>query len=304
MPQSVTLHLEPDPEQAAKLHGKDYGLYAAKAPGGSTIDYEITSYIVVHGHIMANDKKERASLLVFKVKATSPRRRPIKEMKVELTFKMGGNTAKANPTPVPRLLRILPSEQGYKLQCKQGTAKYNSRHGGSVAANAGTDFAGVNAEGHKETSEELEQPVEFYAFVQGKARASKRGGQIPNLGLWTFEGSTPNKGSMPKGAVPPVSHIAMILLRPTDGLFTCEARVHIEVDFRWSVENKTAQLYNSLPGPLTFDPEVQEQSEYPIDMEKLNDYKEEAKLKELVEILLPVEYDEWKYGKAPVEEDE
>ncbi|OCK77507.1 hypothetical protein K432DRAFT_384642 [Lepidopterella palustris CBS 459.81] len=305
MPQSVTLNLTPDPKQAAILHGKDYGEYLAKAPGGGSIDYEVTSSIAVHGHAIVNGKKELASLLVFKVKATAPRRRPIKELEVELVFKK--TTAKTDLPFAPRILQILPGSQGYKVECKQGAAKWNRMRGGAVGISGGPDVAQVNADLHQDTEEELEQPVEFYTFARGWTRQSDIHVKNcpPNVGLLSCEGASPTKGSVPKGGVAPVIHLAVVLLRKDDGPFTCKVKVpRVEVDPAWAVKHAFASLWNSGYGPLTYDPAVNEQPDDPIDPEKLEEYLKEAKLKELVEIMMPADYDEWKYGKAPVEEDD
>jgi len=306
MPQSVTLHLVPDPKEDGVLHGRDDGTIVAKAIKPNEVklgevDYEVSSHVAVHGKAKVNGKQELASLLVFKVQATSPRRRPIEEMVVTLSFK--------NPDPTkalssaPKLFQISPDQRGYKVECSQGTLSYNKTQGGSLGLGAGADMAKAEGELHKDTEEGMDQPIEFYTNVYGSWRGSdRRVKDLRNLAYWSFEGRTPSKGSAPKGAVPPVTWIAILLTRPEEGAFTCEAKVHIKVDFAWTVENKKNNLlYDSPYGQITYDTSVSEHPDpdHPIPSDSLEEYLKQEKMKELVDIMMPIDYAKWKYDALP-----
>lgn len=312
MPQAVTLHLVPDPESYAVLHGKDVGTTVAKAikpheikPGD--VDYEVSSHIAVHGTAKVNGKTELASLLVFQIQATSPRRRPIEEMMVRLVFKCAKPQAAASSAP--RLLQIIPDQRGYKVECTQGSLKYNKEKGVGGGLAGGADVAKVNMDAHRNTGEELEQSVEFYTHVYGNWSATEYNiRDMRNLAYWSFEGRTPNPASsVPNGAVPPVTWIAMLLSRREEGVFTVEAQVHLKVDWKWALENKWNNLrYTSPYGALTYDTTVSEHPdpEKPIPVDKLEAYLKQDKMKELVNIMMPIDYEKWKYDALPKEEDE
>ncbi|KAF2470854.1 uncharacterized protein BDR25DRAFT_303482 [Lindgomyces ingoldianus] len=295
MPQTIALEFESDPSLDGTLHGKDFGEYLAKGKRGG-VRYEVTSYIAVHGHMMVNDKKEKASLLVYKVVAVASRARPISKLEVELVFR---KKAAAKADPDPRLLKTCPGERGFKLECKQGSAKFKSHRGSKFGVKVGADMA--HAEGGFEGSreQELDQPLEFYALATGTRHSSTQRGRTPNAGLWTFEASGPVKGSIVKNGVPPVCHIVAILIRPWEDEFICNAKVHVEVDKTWALANSLPMWWDSVfSEPMTYDPEENEQAEEPIPPETLDEYKSEDKLKDLVEIQFPQNYVDWKFGKV------
>jgi hypothetical protein len=269
-----------------------------KSVGGTTITYEVTDSISVHGHATLNGKKELASLVTFKIEASGPRDRPVKKVELDLVFKDGDGTAESKPKLAPRIIKLLPGRVGYKVECTEGTqtTKRVNEITPKIEGGAGPATIGLEYKHGKE--KEVERKVEFYSFVRGTPVPSDYYHVQNNMAKLEMTGDLDKDGDKNSG-VPPVVEIAILLMRYKDGPFRCEADIKVKVDARETISNILGWK-KARANPKIFDVNVNEQPKELINTETLEIYndKEDKNMKDLVEIRMPVYYEKWKLSKA------